>query len=612
MSPTVEARADDGRPRECDLVLKGGVTSGVVYPSAIAAIAARFTLRNIGGASAGAIAAAVAAAAEFRRRRDPASDPFAELRGLAAELAEGDNLQRLFTPSPRTAPAWKLVRPLLLWEHWGRKLAGVFFGILGSAGALFLALTAAVLRLSHAGPLVWALSLAVVFAGVAVLQVARAWRALEANELGLCTGMPDLGPRATLGVADMTAAEQRVLVPWLHLKIQDMAGLAPERPLTFGDLWGAPSSLTDPADVAAHHDAQWNGQTPRAITLELLTTDLTTGRPQRVPFDDELFVRPGDLGRLFPAEVVAWMVARGARCPADPALIRLPAPWDLPVVFAVRLSLSFPLLFSVVPLYRQTPGEMRRCWFSDGGILSNFPIHLFDQLLPDRPTFGLNLRHDFGPAEPDEARVAFATPGDGVELYDPFGRARPRLVDFALAMLRALQVWQDHSQMQLPGFSDRIVHLRLRPEEGGLNLSMPPALIAQLARLGTRAGEALCARFAVERTADPATGAPPETAWDAQRRMRFRCAAAMLGRVASKMNLVADDYAALMAAERVGAAASPRRWTSAAQVRSATELIDAVCAQGRRIEAIVDPDDRLDHDAPRPHSTLRITSRHQG
>ncbi|MDB4929748.1 MAG: hypothetical protein JWM10_2232 [Myxococcaceae bacterium] len=538
MSPTVEARADDGRPRECDLVLKGGITSGIVYPSAIAALAARFTLRNIGGASAGAIAAAVAAAAEHRRRREPASDPFAEVRGLAAELAEGQNLQLLFTPQRRTAPAWNILRPLLLSERWSRKLAGVFFGVLGSAGALFLALTAVVLYLSHAGALVWALTLAFVFTAVTALQIARAWRSLEANELGLCTGMPDAGPRA---VAAMTDAERRVLIPWLHLKIQRIAGLALDRPLTFGDLWGAPDALTDPVELAAHHDAQWNGQTPRAITLELLTTDLTTGRPQRVPFDDELFVRPADLRRLFPAEVADWIVARGAPCPADPALIQLPAPWDLPVVFAVRLSLSFPLLFSVVPLYRQTPGEMRRCWFSDGGILSNFPIHLFDQMLPDRPTFGINLRHDFGPAEPDEARVVFASPGDGVELYDPFGRDRPRLVDFALAMLRALQVWQDHSQMQLPGFSDRIVHLRLRPSEGGLNLSMPPALIAQLGRLGTRAGEALCARFAVERSADPATGEPTETAWDAQRRMRFRCAAAMLGRVASKMNLVADD-----------------------------------------------------------------------
>ena len=41
----------------CDLIMKGGITSGVVYPSAVAGLAERYRLRNIGGASAGAIAA---------------------------------------------------------------------------------------------------------------------------------------------------------------------------------------------------------------------------------------------------------------------------------------------------------------------------------------------------------------------------------------------------------------------------------------------------------------------------------------------------------------------------------------------------------------------------
>ena len=45
------------REEECDLVMKGGITSGVVYPSAIRKIAGRYRFRNLGGASAGAIAA---------------------------------------------------------------------------------------------------------------------------------------------------------------------------------------------------------------------------------------------------------------------------------------------------------------------------------------------------------------------------------------------------------------------------------------------------------------------------------------------------------------------------------------------------------------------------
>lgn len=55
--------------RICDLVMKGGITSGVVYPPAIDRISKRFWLSGIGGTSAGAIAAALAAAAELSRRK---------------------------------------------------------------------------------------------------------------------------------------------------------------------------------------------------------------------------------------------------------------------------------------------------------------------------------------------------------------------------------------------------------------------------------------------------------------------------------------------------------------------------------------------------------------
>ena len=44
--------------------MKGGVTSGVIYPLALCELAREFRLRNVGGASAGAIAASFAAAAE--------------------------------------------------------------------------------------------------------------------------------------------------------------------------------------------------------------------------------------------------------------------------------------------------------------------------------------------------------------------------------------------------------------------------------------------------------------------------------------------------------------------------------------------------------------------
>jgi len=40
----------------CDLVMKGGVTSGVVYPIAVQKLATEYWFKNIGGTSAGVAA----------------------------------------------------------------------------------------------------------------------------------------------------------------------------------------------------------------------------------------------------------------------------------------------------------------------------------------------------------------------------------------------------------------------------------------------------------------------------------------------------------------------------------------------------------------------------
>ena len=53
--------------RYCDLTMRGGTTSGVVYPLAVASLARHYEFKQIGGASAGAIAAAFTAAAERGR-----------------------------------------------------------------------------------------------------------------------------------------------------------------------------------------------------------------------------------------------------------------------------------------------------------------------------------------------------------------------------------------------------------------------------------------------------------------------------------------------------------------------------------------------------------------
>ena len=81
-------------PLECDLVMKGGATSGIVYPSIVLKLKDKYYFRSIGGTSAGAIAAAVIAAAEYGRKQDG----FQGLAKLQAWLSADRNLLHLFQP----------------------------------------------------------------------------------------------------------------------------------------------------------------------------------------------------------------------------------------------------------------------------------------------------------------------------------------------------------------------------------------------------------------------------------------------------------------------------------------------------------------------------------
>jgi NTE family protein len=60
------------------------------------------------------------------------------------------------------------------------------------------------------------------------------------------------------------------------------------------------------------------------------------------------------------------------------------APEDLEVALAVRMSMSIPFFFE--------PVKFRESYIVDGGVLSNFPVELFDSAgEPEWPTFGFKL-----------------------------------------------------------------------------------------------------------------------------------------------------------------------------------------------------------------------------
>jgi predicted acylesterase/phospholipase RssA len=531
---------------ECDIVMKGGITSGIVYPGAVVELARRYRFRQIGGASAGAIAAAAVAAAEYGRET---SGGFARLHRVPGELAEEVNgdplLLRLFRPERTTRPLFDSAIAFL--RHGA--LRGVLSLLLNFWRFPVVAASVAALAVVLAvwADVRWPVAIAAIAAApwIAALGLGRdivaAFGALKENDFGLCR----LGPGA---------AGEEPLTVWLHRVIQEAAGKPLNEPLTFTHLWAPPLRGDETQQERDEHEelirqAAWDAS-QRRIDLQVMTTNLTHGRPMRLPIGADRFTGAAEDGdgllfdseewlQFFPRSVVDHMAARAeplseetqrkiAAVGGTDAIRRFPVGGELPVVVAARMSLSFPVLISTVPLMRLRYGPggvqptLERVVFSDGGISSNFPVHFFDSPLPTRPTFALNLTGFERGETPDPQN-----PGTSVE--EPRAaseQARERWKDigsmgaFFVAIKDAMQNWRDNAQSRLPGFRDRIAHIKLATGEGGLNLAMKADKISELNARGAYAGERLTELF---------SGEPrPTERWNDHRYTRLRVTLSVL------------------------------------------------------------------------------------
>ena len=572
---------------ECDLVMKGGITSGVVYPLAACELARTHRFRNIGGASAGAIAATLVAAAEFARD----TGGFEKLALLPQDL--GPDLPKLFKPGDRTrtaqAAVMAAVGPKTGGRSKARQVAGVLYRsqrgpflrttalglVAGGGGALLLAgvpddLVAA-LRFAALVVVFGALALVAAGARAVGREVRATASGLDAQGFGICVG--SAGAAAT----PTTGADPGYLTDWLAARIDDVAGV--EHPLTIGELEAA------------------------GIHLQVMTTNLTHARPMTFPFDSrEYLFDPIELGAYFPPAVMAALTAGQTQAtlndtalatPAGAPLFRLPPRDQLPVVLAARISLSFPGLISAVPLWavdfsRAAARDRRpiRCWFSDGGITSNFPIHFFDAMWPTRPTFALDLR-GYQPDHP-ESDVLYT----GAAPRQPRVTTITGMGSFVGAILNTMQYWSDDAQSTLPGYRDRIVEVHLHGDEGGMNLAMPAEVVERLAEKGRLGAQALLAGFD----------------FDQHRWTRYLTTMARFQEEVERMGATYDEV--LPGLDRtmldvVGSGPTfahyghTKAWADRARARTETLLAFAGSS---------DPDFATDE--PRPASTLRITPRY--
>jgi predicted acylesterase/phospholipase RssA len=553
--------------------MKGGITSGVLYPTALHSIGQRYRIRGIGGASAGAIGAALGAAAEYGR----AGGGFERLRTLPAELGQG-KLAALFQPQPSTRQLLPLMlaatgheRPAVPGDAGERRskvlpvvkallTAFPLASLLGAVPGVAL-IVVGVLELVWPGWLLIVCGALILCLGVAVALALRLWRKLTVdvpgNHFGICRGtaVGSDGP----GFTD-----------WLAEAIDRVAGLdSAARPLRFGHLWTGPEGTT--------------GVPPgeRVIDLRMITTCLSEGQPYGMPWDAHRFFYDPALWRtLFPADVVAaleaapttpaqglgedgnaavdgdsdklaiWRWEEQLAAAQNPPLRRLPNGEHLPVIVATRMSLSFPLLISAVPLWvidrraestKRTLAEVgalpagaampesglvfRQVWFTDGGFCSNFPVQMFDAAMPSRPTFAINLgRFSAGeqPADDERDNVRWAR-SNSSGLLPTFTELPTRGIaavgGFASAALNTARNWSDNTQLDLPGYRDRIVRILQTKDEGGLNLFMDTTTLTRLANRGTAAGDVITEQFLEPRYP---VSQPRATGWDNHRWVRYR------------------------------------------------------------------------------------------
>lgn len=560
--------AAEGLPA-CDLVMKGGITSGVVYPGAVIALARSFRFSALGGTSAGAIAAGVCAAAEYGRLRD-SDGGLVELGAVSEHLSKDGFLAGLFQATPRGRRLMDLalvpaahpddrlprrVARIALAACAGAPLvllpgAVAVLGLLALAWAAFRGFPDVVATLLTALVVVPLLAIVLVLTVLAAVGwlVSRAASSLPASSFGLCPGTRQPG----------YPADQPALTDWLDERVQAAAG----RPQGEWD-----QVLT----VADLRDAK--------ITLETMTTDLSRGRPLRCPADLAGYsFKPSEMSAVFPPHVVARMIQ------PDPSG-QQPDTLDsdelheldherLPVLVAIRLSLSFPILLSAVPLYRRDHGKLRRSLLSDGGIASNFPVHFFDAWFPRWPTFGINL--DSHPGE--DAKFVLMHGEDGASAH----REIDRLAVFGGQIKDTMQNWRDNLQAEMPGYRDRICDLRFAPGEGGLSLKMQLPAIKLLMQRGHEAGDILARAL-------PMTPAPTEE-WTGHCLTRFQI---LMWLEQNGLRTVADRSAAFLATLAGGEITPPGRavWAAAASEQT-LKLLDCVRHWG--------PEGLVDFEPPPP------------
>lgn len=499
--------------KQCDLVMKGGVTSGIVYPPAMLELQKEYIFNSIGGTSAGAVAAAAAAAAEYGRQ----DNGFERFRQASDSF--GSDLLAMFAAPKETRPVMELLKSVGAFGGPAGKKPTLLARVLGAFGSLArndtIPFILGVLIGGFAGLCMGvglALLLALLFTPEIMSSTNQSGLAILGGIfflIGACIGGTIGGglhlvfgvllkqvPHNFYGVVNghdpnLDPANPQLLTDYLSSELNHIAGLKPDDgPLTFGHL--------------CRRKLRRNGIDEDAgITLQMITTNINQGIPYRLPFTQRIFLfKREEMERLFPADIVNHLVEHRYHStrllddlsPAGPdgsppkillpgGYYFLPDPDDLPVVVAMRMSLAIPIIFSAIPLYtikltsfekarkgtRLTVNDLQRNLFSDGGITSNFPIHSFDKWLPTRPTFGITLASM--PTKAIRSEEGDSLDADYLSLVNERGGESDILAELGLTGTEPAIEQEEHTLPAVEiGHASRIATIEWRPVDSPITL----------------------------------------------------------------------------------------------------------------------------------------------
>ncbi len=129
--------------------------------------------------------------------------------------------------------------------------------------------------------------------------------------------------------------------------------------------------------------------------------------------------------------------------PRDAPKLGIDDPDDIDVARAVRMSMSIPIFFE--PVRFANPKTGREHLIVDGGMLSNFPVWLFDAKEPQWPTIGMRMVRK--PRSPI-----------GEELPEPAPRGRvTEVVNYLRSLVDTMMAAHDRFYVEQNDFDERTI-----------------------------------------------------------------------------------------------------------------------------------------------------------